>query len=73
MDYIELIEEGKLFVLCRETTHDDEGTYCLKGSEYEVIDITDDEECFIISTEDDDMEMQIKINDSDFEIIIKED
>lgn len=72
MSYIELIEEGKLFVLCRNKIEDDEGVYCLKGKEYEVIDIGDNdnyEECFLIQLED--IQMQIKMDDPDFLVVIK--
>lgn len=76
MSYIdeiyEKIENGELFVLCKETVKDDIGVYCIKGNKYEVVDFisSDNEniEYLIILIEDSD-EMQIKIDDSDFEII----
>ena len=71
MDYIERIENEELYVLCLNTIEDEIGVYCVEGKEYKVIDYLEDKssgDCFIIETEDEE-EMQITVDDIDFEIV----
>lgn len=73
MDYIEKIENGELFVKCINTVKDEEGTYLIAGKLYEVVDMDEDETCFIIECEQDESEMvceiMMSIDDEDIEIV----
>ncbi len=63
-------EAGALYVFCNEAVSDDFDTYCTKGTLYEVYGILDNENRFLIQTDHEDMEMQIKQDDEDFELMI---
>ena len=69
MDYTEQIENDEIFVLCINTVEDGFGVYCIEGREYEIIEYLEDEDCFVIEGEDE-CEVQIKVDDADFEITI---
>lgn len=70
----EAYENETLFVRCLRNVQDGEGIYNIAGNEYAVMGEDEENECWYIATELDDegIVIQVKYDDKDFELFIKE-